>query len=117
MKSCIVFLSTLLICLCSTANGQDARSFWALYGNVVLPQGDFGNDSGSDAGLATTGYGGGLEVSIPSGSPNLYYLISAHLLFNGLDDTELKSLMRQLFPGFSINIDAGNWMNIPVMAG
>jgi len=112
-----ICFSGIIMLFYSQANSQDAKNIFSLYGHVAIPQGDFGDDTGQDAGLATTGFGGGIELSIPTGSTNLYYLISANILFNSLDDTEIKAMVRQMFPGLNVSVDVGSWMNIPIMAG
>ncbi len=117
MKYLSIFIVGIFILLCYPANCQDTTGYFTLYGHVVLPQGDFGDDIGSEAALAKTGYGGGIEFSIPSEFNFLHYLISAHIYVNGVDDTKLNSLIRKIYRGFNINVDAGNWINIPLMAG
>ncbi len=117
MKYFSICVAGIIILLISPANSQDAKNIFTLYGHVAIPQGDFGDDTGLDAGYATTGYGGGFELSIPSGSTNLFYLLSANIFFNSFDDTEIKASIRRMFPDLDVSIDAGSWMNIPIMAG
>lgn len=125
MKNLIQLFILLLLMLSGMIYGQEVpegqedvkKGFWTLHGLISLPQGDFGDDSGEKAGLATTGYGFSVEYTIPASSKNLFYVLQGHFILNSVDDTELKSLLGQMFPGYTIDLDMGNWINIPVMGG
>lgn len=111
------FVLSILLLLPSPAKSQDTTSFVTLYAHATLPLGAFGDDTGSRAGLAKKGYGGGIEFSIPSGFNFMHYLLSAHIFVNGYDDSKLNSMVGRIFPGFNLKFEAGNWINIPMMAG
>lgn len=84
-------------------NVANAQSF-GIYGGVSLPMGDFADDSGDKAGLAKLGFGGGVQVAFPLGSPELELIGDAAFLYNPFDED--KS-----------GIKDAAYTNIPIMAG
>jgi len=114
MKKTIFLLIGLSLVFILNNGYCEAQSF-GLYGAVALPQGDFGDDSGSDAGLAKTGFGGGMEYCAPLGSPGLEWVLSGSLLLNKLDTDPLEDELGWWLDGG--DVDAGSWMNIPLMGG
>ncbi len=99
------------------------QGHFTLFGALSLPQGDFGDDSGPDAGLATTGFGAFAEYSYPLNSPGLSIVASAHVLFNGFDDDVVKDQFSGIFGcegdpcQLWINLDTGSYLNVPLMFG
>jgi hypothetical protein len=94
------------------------KSFWTIYGNLSFPQGDFGDNSGENAGYAQMGYGGGVEfATLIKNTNGLYFFIGANLIFNPIDGNEIRKVFEAMFSGYSVDYTAGSWMNIPFLGG
>jgi hypothetical protein len=76
-----------------------------------MPVGEFGDDSGYEAGLANTGFGFGLAYRVPLGVPSLSLVFDAGLLANPLDTDPIEFSMG------GGGVDATSWWNIPVLSG
>ena len=85
-----------------------------IFGAISMPQGDFGDDSGSGAGLATTGFGVGADLVMPLGSPGLSGVGTVAFLMNKMDKDEIEDSFDL---GDDSDLDVGSYMNIPVMGG
>ena len=100
---------------------KEEEKKYLLSASISFPSGDFGDDSGKDAGLAKTGFGISGSLTLPSGSPGLGWTFSASFLLNGIDDTELKQELREMLYYFgyegNIDLDFGYWVNVPILAG
>lgn len=94
-----------------------AQSF-ELFGGVALPQGDFADDKGEDAGIALTGFAGGITIISTFENPGLSWITSVALMYNGTDENVIKEELEQ---GLNINsgvkVDATSWMNLPILTG
>lgn len=105
------FLFLLVVCWTAVLAGPTYCGPLSLQGFISMPTGDFGDDSGEEAGLAKTGFGVGAEFKLPVGTQRLSWLFSTHLLVNSVDTDVIEAEM----PGGSV--DASSWVNIPLMAG
>ncbi len=117
----VVCLIALLLPLASSARPRNA---FLLTGAVSLPSGDFGDDRGSEAGLATTGIGVGLDVVMPTSNPGLSFLLSGFVVSNGVDDDLFdepvflgQDCNGECLDLYMENVDIGSHLNIPIMAG
>ncbi|MBM3287370.1 MAG: hypothetical protein FJY88_08490 [Candidatus Eisenbacteria bacterium] len=99
---------------------------FTLYGGLSLPQGDFGDDSGSDAGLAKTGLGIGFEGDFPLNSPGLSVTGSIFFLMNGVDEDEIEDALEgewcfgeygEYVCAEIDNFDVGSYYNVPILVG
>jgi hypothetical protein len=116
----IVVVSLVLVASVTLVSGFSAADSFGLFGAYSMPSGDFGDDSGSGAGLAKSGFGFGIEYSTPLGSPGLELMMSSSLLVNGLDADAMEDELRDEFSGSDIEVEyveAGSYLNIPIMGG
>jgi hypothetical protein len=116
LAGCLIgFLAAAGVCYGQT------QGIFGIYGGLSMPMGDFGDDKGADAGLATMGFGVGAEFSAPLGSPGLYWTVGGAVVRNGVDDSEIEEQLEDMFGGYDIygdaNVDIGSWMSIPIMGG
>jgi hypothetical protein len=115
IAACLVFLlAGSALCY------SPAQPRFEAFGGLSHPMGDFGDDSGTHAGLATTGLCVGAEVSIPIGSPGLYGTIGGLFIRNGVDEDELANQLRSAYYGYDVSnlsVDIGSYVNIPLMGG
>ena len=93
-----------------------AQSF-GLFGAISMPQGDFGDDSGADAGLAETGFGLGAEYSAPLGSPGWEWVMNGAVLLNGLDDDPFEDELGYIYGVEVDDVEVGSYINVPLMGG
>ncbi|MBN2355019.1 outer membrane beta-barrel protein [candidate division KSB1 bacterium] len=114
MKTRITTLAAILILLPVFVWAQTAGGGLTLSGGISLPMGDFGDDKQNDgaprAGFAKTGFGLGLEYAKPLNSPGLAWVSGVSVIMNSLDTDKLAD-------GDEDEIDAGSWINVPVMTG
>jgi hypothetical protein len=80
------------------------------FGVLAVPVGDFGDDSGNDAGMAKLGFGLGVDVLFPFDAPGLSWSLSSILMINPVDGDEMEDQMGG-------TIDVGSWMSIPLLTG
>ena len=119
MKKTITVLTLLLFVQIGNADAQTAARQIGLFGSLALPSGDFGENSGEDAGLAKTGFGIGIEAIIPIGQAGFSLMMTGSLLFNSMDEKTGDSFLASLssVSGSDVDSELGRWMNIPVLAG
>lgn len=99
-------LGMLLFLVPERSNAQS--SGFTIYGGISLPMGDFGSNSGTEAGYAELGYLGGLEyASLFNEESGLGWMVSATYITNPVDEQEFVGT----------GVDVGNWINVPVMGG
>jgi len=93
-------------------------SFGTLSDNRTLITRRVGLQTGDKIGLAETGFGIGLDVSTPVWVEGMEWIISTKFLLNPTNSGEIQSLYRSQW-GDSVNVelDVGNWINIPLMTG
>jgi len=119
MKTVVVLSLVLVVSLAVGSAVSEADTF-GLFGAYLMPTGDFGDDSGSDAGLAKSGFGFGMEYSTPLGSPGLELMMSTSLFVNGFDEDAMEDELRDTFSGSGIDVDCvsvESYLNIPIMGG
>ncbi|NOZ62407.1 MAG: hypothetical protein GXO74_12085 [Calditrichaeota bacterium] len=77
-----------------------------------------GFDIGKDVGLATSGYGAGVELNTPVLTPGLGWIVSFRFLINSTDSKEAEAEFKHLL-GDTVDFvyETGNWINFPVMSG
>lgn len=117
MKTVLFITAFVLLSGIYQVNAQTEKPYWGLYGAIALPRGDFGsNDTDEDkSGLAKTGFGAGVEHTYPLSSPGLSWVSNVSFILNGFDGEALKDMFED--EDVDVNVDAGNWINIPVMTG
>jgi len=103
-----------------------------VHGILTLPNSSFGTMSdnttsitnrngfkiGDKIGAAKAGFGLGLELSNPVWFSGMKWIVSAKLLINPVNGSEVQSIYRsQWGDTIKVNLDFGNWINIPLMTG
>jgi len=111
---------------------QDRNISVMVFGNLLQPTGRFsdnlgegasltrrfGFNIGDDAGLATKGFGGGLELSTPVLTSNLSWVIGARVLFNPVDDTRITDFFEDEYDDtLDVDFENGSWFNAPIFTG
>lgn len=111
---------------------QDQKYAVTVYGNILMPLGDFagkigtsprltqrsGFDYGENVGLATTGFGGGIEVSTLVHGDHLSWIISGKFLSSPTDDSQIYSEFKNDFgDSLRVTFNNGSWTNIPFLTG
>ena len=114
----LVFVSLIFV---GIGFSQTPAIRWALFGTVSLPVGDFGEDRYFDLnrggdGAATTGFGAGVELIYPLGTPGLGWHTTAAFIYQGYDDVLIRQWVQEDL-GSGANVDAGNYFIIPIMTG
>jgi len=119
----VLFLTVgvLLFGICQV-NAQNEKPYWGLYGAISLPRGDFGDNVGSDAGLAKTGFGVGIECTFPLNSPGISWVTNVSFILNGVDEDTFEDTFNETFyysdiNVYKLNVDAGDWINFPFLTG
>jgi len=109
----IMFILALIPTVCFS---QNATGEFNLFGGIALPQGDFKDDPDDpDSGLAKTGFGVGVNHIRPLTTPGMSWITSAALLYNGMEVDESDYDLD--YYGIDVTVDAGAWINIPIMTG
>lgn len=100
--------------------------------NLSLPIGDYGEtigespqitrrfgfDYGEQIGLASLGYGIGVELYTPIFVDKLAWVISARLVVNPTNDDDVNDYFSSILDDTTnLNIETGNWFHIPVLTG
>ncbi|MFC1538755.1 hypothetical protein ACFL6H_04970 [Candidatus Latescibacterota bacterium] len=112
MKYLLTLLFIMLI-IPSTCFAQAVDSPFSIFGGLAMPQGDFGDDDDlEDCGNAKTGFGAGINYTTQLTNPDLSWISSISFLMNGWDEDMLEEEW-----GEDTKIDAGSWINIPIMSG
>jgi hypothetical protein len=116
----------------SVVLAQDQNISIMMFGNLLQPTGRFsdnigegasltrrfGFNIGDDAGLATRGFGGGLELSTPVLTNNLAWVIGARVLFNPVDDTNITDFFEDEYDDtLNVKFENGSWFNVPIFTG
>lgn len=87
-----------------------------LSGALSIPLGDFAKDTGNEGeGHAKTGFGFFGDINVPLGPRGLGWISSIAIAYNGYDKKLYQDLYSEL--GYSTDIDAAGYINIPVMTG
>lgn len=83
-------------------------------GGISIPTGDYGDDSGNDAGLATIGFTvlARMQIGIPT-VPGLAWTASAGVTSHGVDD----ALADGLVDLGGEDVEVGRYLGIPLMTG
>lgn len=115
-----------------TMHAQDQKFAVTLYGNILIPLGEFGEkigvsprltqrsgfDYGERVGLATTGFGGGVEVSTLVHGEHLSWIVSGKFLSSPTDDSKIYPEFKHDFgDSLRVTFNNGNWTNIPILTG
>jgi len=132
MKRLIYLYPIVLVILSSTLHAQNEYVSLMISAYGSLPNGDYaekigdnplltrrsGFDIGSNIGLATTGYGVGIELNTPVLLNGLGWVIGVRFLANSTDGTTAEAEFEQLM-GDSVDLvyETGTWLNIPVLTG
>ena len=78
----------------------------------------FGFDYGEKVGLAGIGYGLGMEFNQKVLTKGLNWVVSAKLILNTVDNSEIQSFFQEALPDtVVISFENGLWMNIPILTG
>ena len=117
MKRLIAIVTICLSMVFGSAYAQNAKGYFSVYGGISMPQGDFGDDTGVDAGGAKTSFGIGFDYNSPLKTKGLIWISSVTILLNGLDESDLEAALRSELPGVDFDLDVGRWINIPVLTG
>lgn len=133
MKHYLLFILIILTTIYnSNSNAQNENTSVLLNLNLNFPTGSyedkigndakitrrFGFDFGGKAGLASTGFGFGAEVTTPILFKHFGWLLSAKLIINPTDNSEVKSFFqKELENASNISIETGDWYHIPIMTG
>lgn len=101
-------------------------------GYLSLPTGDFGEkigdgarvtrrqglDIGQNVGLATTGFGAGLEIQKEVITSGLHWIVSLRMLYNNTDPATAESIFKQEFGDTAaFEYETGSWLNLPILTG
>jgi hypothetical protein len=113
MKNIIVPILVGLILFPVLAIAESDNGYFTLLGGLNTPAGKFGDDEGSEAGLAKAGFCLGFEYSYPMKVENLEWVVNPNFLFNGLDEDQFQDLAQF----FNVDLEIGNWINIPMLTG
>jgi len=102
-----LFLSFSLLLLANPIAGKSIDTF----GILAIPVGDFGADSGNNAGMAELGYGLGIDIQFQNPFlVDLPILFSFILMINGFDESGIESQLGGEF-------EARSWHSVPVLLG
>ncbi len=114
MKKIFIFLLGALLFFNFSAQAQ-GEPYFGIYGMYALPQGDYADTKGNDAGFAEAGFGGGLEYTRPlSIADGLSWCTSVSFIMNGHDADALAEDMGADPDG---DFSMGNTFNIPLHTG
>lgn len=119
MSRAAILFTIFCVFLVNNSYSQSSPVKFGIFGGVSIPTGDFGEDksfnleTGKGDGFATVGFGGGLELLYPVGTPGLNWHTTAGFLYNGFDDTELLNYIDD----DDAEVDAGSYYIIPVITG
>ena len=95
---------------------------FTVFCSLLMPSGDFGGTD-FDQGLAKTGYGLGVEMSIPTKTSGLNLISSINYFSNGVKTDEIERAMlyyildADLAANAQVSMDYNSWKNIPIMVG
>ena len=95
---------------------------FTVFCSLLMPSGDFGGTD-FDQGLAKTGFGFGIEMSIPTNTSGLSLIGNINYFSNGVKTDELERAMEyyllddDLFANVEVNLDYKSWKNVPIMVG
>ena len=118
--------------LVGSAFSQGSELAIHMFGIGSFPSGDYGKDLADDTkltrrtgfaigdniGLATMGYGAGVELVSPVGFPGLQWIFSGKAIVNGSETKAVLSEFRsQLGDSVDLELEYGQWLNFPVMTG
>ena len=118
MKRVLFITVIFLFFMAGSTNAQENKGDSWIYGGVTLPQGDFGDETGLDAGGAKLSFGIGYDMNKPMSTPGLFWTTSLAVLLNGFETSEIESEIRSELPsGVDFDLDAGKWINIPIFTG
>lgn len=87
---------------------------YGLIGYISMPSGDFADDIDIKSGFAKTGFGAGFELAMPIGSPGLYWLSTAALIYNPAD---ISAASAKNMTGDDVTMEFSPWINIPLSSG
>ncbi|MCF6269803.1 MAG: hypothetical protein L3J41_08840 [Melioribacteraceae bacterium] len=93
-------------------------SFGTLSDNKTSRTNRIGLKIGDKIGLAETGFGIGAELNTPVWTEGMNWIVSAKILINPTNSTEIQSIYRsQWDDSVNVELDVGNWINLPLMTG
>jgi hypothetical protein len=127
----------LVMCLVSGpmlyhVRAQEQEFVVTVHGNILVPLGQFGEkigsspqitnrfgfDYGEKVGLATTGFGGGIEASTLIQGKHLSWIISGKFLSSSTDDSKIYQEFKHEFgDSLDVTFANGSWTNIPFFTG
>jgi hypothetical protein len=79
----------------------------SVFGGLAMPMGDFADDEGSDAGLATMGFALGADAHLPLGSSAFGWVTSVSINSLGFDSED----------AFGEDADFGRYWLVPITTG
>ena len=119
MSRTILLLIFISLFITGCGYSQTPPIKFGLFGALSLPTGNFSDDTknfvdypSSADGFATLGFGAGLELIYPIGTPGLGWHTTAAFLYHGVDDKKLEELF-----GAYAEVDAGSYFLIPILTG
>jgi hypothetical protein len=100
----------------------------SVFGHLAIPIGDFGDEASDKAGYAGLGFGGGIELAIPTSTPNFSFIAQARIVVNSVDENALQNDLEEFWwlwwfledPDLDLedfDLDVGKYINIPLMGG
>ena len=99
-----------------------------VFGHLAFPLGDFGDEASDKAGYAGWGFGGGVELAIPTATPTFSFVVQGRIVMNSMDEDALQNdyeeimwylfyLMDPYLDLEELDVDVGRYINIPFMCG
>ena len=107
MQKSIVWTAVALLALAGPATAQSTNFGLGAFAGVSMPMGDFGDDTGAEAGLAELGFVGGLDLFYPLGMRGLSWLTTASVSANSVEEADGGYLFVPLLTGLRYDIAAG----------
>lgn len=121
-----IFLVLCVIVLIAGTASSHAQNI-SLLGHLSIPIGDYGSSSSDDPGNANIGFGAGVEIEAPTEMESFSVIGQVRMIFNPSDDSGWQeyfyydmSLYWYLIWDaelITLDMDAGRYLNIPVMIG
>ena len=116
----------------STLVAQEREISVMVFGNIVEPVGRFGDkigegaeitrrfgfQIGDDAGLATRGFGAGIELSTNVLTDGLAWVFGARFLVNPVDNAKVTDFFEDEYDDtVVVDFNNGSWFNLPIFTG
>jgi hypothetical protein len=132
MKRFLVSLFTILLSASPLLHAQEGDPAFTVYGSALVPLGKYGTsigtnagvtrrfgfDIGEEAGLASPGFGAGVDFHLPVLTRGLAWVISLQALTNGITTDDATHLFRDdLDDSVAVAMTSGSWIHLPLMTG